>query len=101
MQFLLLYYRLALQKEQFLKKKETLVKEIQTKKNFLDSLQPELANILKVNFEIINISIISAQCYMNSKLEIFGEGKGKTSKSGLFLEQGPSAQSNWLVLTIA
>jgi len=49
MQFLLLYYRLALQKEQFLKKKETLVKEIQAKKNFLDSLQPELANILKVN----------------------------------------------------
>ena len=43
-----------MQKEQFLKRKETLVKEIQAKRNFLDSLQPELANILKVNFVIIS-----------------------------------------------
>lgn len=40
--------RLAVQKEQFLKKKETLMKEIHTKKEFLDSLQPRLENILKV-----------------------------------------------------
>ncbi|XP_074635104.1 THO complex subunit 5 homolog [Acropora palmata] len=52
---------LALQKEQFLKKKETLVKEIQTKKNFLDSLQPELANILKATQPV--------QEYMNMPLD--------------------------------
>ena len=40
--------RLAAQKEQFLEKKETLMKEIHTKKEFLDSLQPRLENILKV-----------------------------------------------------
>ena len=43
------YFRLAVQKEQFLKKKETLLKEIHTKKEFLDSLQPRLENILKVH----------------------------------------------------
>ena len=41
--------RLATQKEQFLKKKESLSKEIHTKKEFLDSLQPRLENILKVS----------------------------------------------------
>lgn len=41
-------FRLAAQKEQFLEKKETLMKEIHTKKEFLDSLQPRLENILKV-----------------------------------------------------
>jgi len=49
LQNLLCYcFRLAAQKEQFLEKKETLMKEIHTKKEFLDSLQPRLENILKV-----------------------------------------------------
>ena len=47
-QNLLHTFRLAAQKEQFLEKKETLMKEIHTKKEFLDSLQPRLENILKV-----------------------------------------------------
>ena len=46
--YFVLCFRLAVQKEQFLEKKETLMKEIHTKKEFLDSLQPRLENILKV-----------------------------------------------------
>lgn len=53
---------LALQKEQFLKKKGTLVKEIHTKKEFLDSLQPRLENILKATQPV--------QEYMNMPLDV-------------------------------
>lgn len=53
--------KLAVQKEQFLKKKETLLKEIHTKKEFLDSLQPRLENILKATQPV--------QEYMNMPLD--------------------------------
>lgn len=53
--------RLAAQKEQFLEKKETLMKEIHTKKEFLDSLQPRLENILKATQPV--------QEYMNMPLD--------------------------------
>jgi len=53
--------RLAVQKEQFLKKKETFLKEIHTKKEFLDSLQPRLENILKATQPV--------QEYMNMPLD--------------------------------
>ncbi|XP_078361839.1 THO complex subunit 5-like isoform X2 [Oculina patagonica] len=53
--------RLAKQKEQFLEKKETLMKEIHTKKEFVDSLQPRLENILKVTQPV--------QEYMNMPLD--------------------------------
>ncbi|PFX14375.1 THO complex subunit 5-like [Stylophora pistillata] len=53
--------RLAVQKEQFLKKRETLLKEIHTKKEFLDSLQPRLENILKATQPV--------QEYMNMPLD--------------------------------
>lgn len=53
--------RLAVQKEQFLKKRETLLKEIHTKKEFLDSLQPRLENILKASQPV--------QEYMNMPLD--------------------------------
>lgn len=53
--------RLAVQKEQFLKKKETLMKEIHSKKEFLDSLQPRLENILKATQPV--------QEYMNMPLD--------------------------------
>ncbi|KAJ7387461.1 THO complex subunit 5 [Desmophyllum pertusum] len=53
--------RLAVQKEQFLEKKETLMKEIHTKKEFLDSLQPRLENILKATQPV--------QEYMNMPLD--------------------------------
>ena len=61
-------FRLASQKEQFLEKKETLVKEIRTKKEFLDSLQPRLENILKVKTrsdERIKCAKSSFQCHKN------------------------------------
>ena len=38
-----------MQKEEFLERKSKLLQEIQTKKEFLDSLQPRLESILKVN----------------------------------------------------
>ena len=37
------------------------MKEIHTKKEFLDSLQPRLENILKVNLEIIIIITVVIQ----------------------------------------
>lgn len=48
-----------MQKEQFLKKKETFLKEIHTKKEFLDSLQPRLENILKVRINFVFSKIIT------------------------------------------
>ena len=48
-----------MQKEQFLKKKETFLKEIHTKKEFLDSLQPRLENILKVLINFVFSKIIT------------------------------------------
>ena len=53
-----------MQKEQFLKKKETLMKEIHTKKEFLDSLQPRLENILKVKICLQFLVKICKRRYM-------------------------------------